>query len=233
MKIGIMQPYFFPYIGYWQLIHAVDKFVVYDNIQYSKGGWINRNRILVEGKDKFITLPLKKDSDYLDIRERFLVDDFPSAKRKILNQIIAAYHHAPQFETVFPLIKICMDCENRNLFCFLYHSIEQVMKYLGIHTEIVISSALEMDTALKKEYRVCAICNVLGGNYYINPIGGTELYQKEFFEKKGIKLNFIQSCVECYQQNTDTFFPNLSIIDVLMYNPIEQVRIMLDEFTLR
>ncbi len=84
MKLAIMQPYFFPYIGYFQLINTVDEFVVYDNIEFTKKGWINRNRILVNGKDEYITLPIKKDSDFLHVKDRFLAETWSkdSAKMK-------------------------------------------------------------------------------------------------------------------------------------------------------
>jgi hypothetical protein len=108
VKIAIMQPYFFPYIGYFQLINAVDEFVVYDNIEYTKKGWINRNRILVNSQDAYITLPLKRDSDYLDIRERFLADSWSRESKVMLNRIAGAYRNAPNFRLVYPLIEKCI-----------------------------------------------------------------------------------------------------------------------------
>ena len=113
MKIGIMQPYFFPYIGYFQLIQSVDIFVVYDNIKYTKKGWINRNRMLLNGKDVMFTLPLKKDSDLLDVRERELATDFNC--NKLLNQIKGVYGGAPYFEQTFPLVKSIVRYEDKNL----------------------------------------------------------------------------------------------------------------------
>jgi hypothetical protein len=102
MKLAIMQPYIFPYIGYFQLINTVDKFVVYDNIQFTKKGWINRNRILINGKEEYITLPLKKDSDYLNIDQRVLSDVFKEQRNKILRKINESYKKAPGFKTAFP-----------------------------------------------------------------------------------------------------------------------------------
>lgn len=233
MKIAIMQPYFFPYMGYWQLIHAVDKFVIYDNIQYSKGGWINRNRILVEGSAKYITLPLKKDSDYLDIRDRYLSDSFASQRHKILNQIYAAYQKAPYFNEVYLLIKQCLEYDNYNLFRFLYYSIQLLTEYMGIGTELLISSHLETENVLKKEKRVISLCKSLRGTQYINPIGGLLLYQKADFEKEGLQLNFLNSCVKEYPQIMEPFVPNLSIVDVLMNNSLDQVHEMLDQFELQ
>ena len=232
MKIAIMQPYFFPYIGYWQLVHAVDKFVVYDNIQYSKGGWINRNRILLNGKDRYITLPLKKDSDYLDIRERALSDNFDFQKGKLLNQIKYAYQKAPYFNEIFPLIKTCIEYENANLFEFLYHSITCLAEYMKIKTQIIISSQIKIESDLRKEERVLAVCKALTGTHYINPIGGITLYQKDHFKTQGLHLDFLKSCTQKYRQNTENFVPDLSIIDVLMYNSLKRVQEMLEEFIL-
>ena len=87
MKLAIMQPYFFPYIGYFQLIKSVDEFVIYDNIQYTKKGWINRNRILVNGTDYLISLPLKKDSDYLNVVDRQLAESWEKDRTKLLTLI--------------------------------------------------------------------------------------------------------------------------------------------------
>jgi hypothetical protein len=108
MKIGIMQPYFFPYIGYFQLINYVDEFVIYDNIKYTKKGWINRNRILVNGKDVYISLPLKKDKDSLNVDERFLSDIWIMERKKMLNRIKESYKKAPNFHQVFPIIEECV-----------------------------------------------------------------------------------------------------------------------------
>src|SRR5688572_4948402 len=105
MKLGIMQPYLFPYIGYFQLMNAVDEFVIYDNIEFTKRGWINRNRILVNGKPVFITLPLRNDSDYLHVKDRFLADNWVLHRKKNLNRIVESYNKAPLFASAFPIIE--------------------------------------------------------------------------------------------------------------------------------
>lgn len=218
MKIGTMQPYFFPYIGYWQLINVVDKFVVYDNIQFTKKSWIRRNKILVNGKDRLFTLSIKKDSDYLDVRERYLSETFQKERKKLLNQIKMAYKNAPQFETVFPIIEECINFDNDNLFEYIYYSIVKVLKYLDIDTEIIISSSIDMDHSLHNKYRVIEACKALEGNIYINPIGGVELYDKEEFLKNGIDLKFLHTDEFEYRQYDNHFVPNLSIIDMMMFN---------------
>ncbi|OHB69699.1 MAG: hypothetical protein A2W23_10230, partial [Planctomycetes bacterium RBG_16_43_13] len=191
MKIGIMQPYFFPYIGYFQLIQSVDQFIVYDNIKYTKKGWINRNRILQNGTDQMISLPLKSDSDYLNVCERELVTDFN--RNKLLNQVKAAYRSAPYFAQTFPLIEEVVRHSDANLFRFLRHSIVKTCEHLGITTEIKISSDIAIDHSLKNQEKVIALCMAVGASTYVNPIGGMELYSKETFREKDIELKFIKS----------------------------------------
>ena len=232
MKVGIMQPYFFPYIGYWQLMNAVDRYVVYDNIQYSKGGWINRNRILINNEAKLLTLPLKKDSDYLDIRERSLSDTAGRDLKKLLSQIQNAYRRAPHYEEVYPVIEKCLMFEDRNLFQFLYHSILAVADYLGIRTEILISSEIETTPGLKSEERVLSLCRDLRASTYINAIGGVELYDRERFLSQGISLKFLNDRSAPYTQFGNQFVSRLSIIDVMMFCSGEEIRRMLDEFEL-
>lgn len=233
MKIGIMQPYFFPYIGYWQLINLVDKFVIYDNIQFTKRGWIRRNRILLNCEDKMISLPIKKDSDYLNVDERYLSDDFLKERNKMINQIKMAYRKAPEFESVFPMIEESLNCEKYNLFDFLYNSILLVLNYLEIDTEIIISSSIDMDHSLKNKDRVIATCKALGGEVYINPIGGTELYDKKEFIDEGIELQFIKTDSIQYNQYNNSFIPNLSIIDVMMFNSKSEIKKMLEHYSIQ
>lgn len=158
MKLAIMQPYLFPYIGYFQLISAVDEFIVYDNIQFTKKGWINRNRILVNGLDAYITLPLKKDSDYLDIKDRYLSDEWPVERKKLLNRITESYRKAPQYTIVFPIIEKIILSEEKNLFQFILNSLNIINEYLEIKTPLVISSSISIDHHLKAEKKVMALC---------------------------------------------------------------------------
>lgn len=222
MKIGIMQPYFFPYIGYFQLIQAVDQFIVYDNIQYTKKGWINRNRFLQNGKDVLFSVPLKKDSDLLDVKDREVSADFK--KDKLLNQIREAYRRAPYFEHAFPLVEQIVRYEEMNLFLFLHHSILKTCEHLGVTTEIRISSNIAIDHSLKNQDKVLALCETVGASTYVNAIGGIELYSKETFREKGIDLKFIRSKPFEYAQFGDAFVPRLSIIDVMMFNPLDAIQ---------
>ncbi len=222
MKLGIMQPYFFPYIGYFQLITAVDIFIVYDNIKYTKKGWINRNRMLQNGKDVIFSLPLKSDLDYLNVCDRELAADFN--RDKLLNQIKGAYRRAPYFENTFPLVELIVRYQNTNLFRFLHHSIVKTCEHLGITTEIRISSDIAIDHDLKSQDKVLALCKAVGASAYVNAIGGMELYSKETFREKGIDLKFIQSKPFEYPQFGNKFVPWLSIIDVMMFNPLDTIR---------
>ncbi len=232
MKLAIMQPYFLPYIGYFQLMNAVDEFVVYDNIQFTKKGWINRNRILVNGQDSFMTIPLKKDSDYLDVKDRLLADKWQSDRLKMLNRIKESYRRAPQFGTVYPLVEKTLFFEKTNLFDFILNSLIFVKNYLGIQTSLVVSSTIDIDPHLKAEQRVIAICRARKADAYINPIGGVSLYAKDHFSQEGINLSFLKSDEITYTQFGSSFAPWLSILDIMMFNTREIIAAMLDQYTL-
>ena len=222
MRLAIMQPYFFPYMGYFQLIATVDLFIVYDNIKYTKKGWINRNRMLQNGKDVMFSLPLKHDSDKLDVCDRELAADFSSDK--LLNQFKGSYHRAPYFSQTFPLIEQIVRHQDTNLFRFLHYSIVKTCEHLGIATEIRISSGIAINHDLKNQDKVLALCVALGASTYVNAIGGRELYSKQVFSDKGIALKFINSLSFEYVQYGDPFVPWLSIIDVMMFNPLPVVQ---------
>jgi hypothetical protein len=232
MKIAIMQPYFFPYIGYFQLMNAVDEFVVYDNIEYSRKGWVNRNRVLVGGSDAYITLPLKKDSDYLNIVERSLAESWPVEREKILNRLKELYRAAPSYKQVFPMLEECLRMEEANLFEFLMKCLLRVKQYLEISTPLITSSTLPIVHNLKAEEKVLAIVKARNADTYINPIGGLELYSKSRFKSEGIELLFLKADNITYQQFNNQFVPFLSIIDVLMFNSQPRVKEYLAHFTL-
>lgn len=217
-----MQPYFFPYIGYFQLIGAVDIFVLYDNIKYTKKGWVNRNRILQNGKDAMFSLPLKYDSDYLDVCERALAVDFK--RDKLLNQLKGSYRGAPYFAQTFSLVEQIVRYEDTNLFHFLRHSIAKTCEYLGIVTEIRTSSDIAIDHSLKNQDKVLTLCQAVGATTYVNASGGIDLYSRDLFREKGIDLKFIHSKRFEYYQLGGEFVPWLSIIDVMMFNPIDTIQ---------
>jgi hypothetical protein len=232
VKTAIMQPYFLPYIGYWQLINAVDQFVIYDNIEYTKKGWFNRNRILENDHDRLFTIPIKKDSDFLTVDKRFLSDEADKEVARTLRIIETNYRKAPQFEKVYPVIRGCFLIVEKNLFAYIYNSIQVISKFLGIKTTLVVSSTIPLDHSLKSEDKVLAICKALGTKTYINAIGGEELYSKETFNSNGIELQFIKSNPIEYQQFDNKFVPWLSIIDIMMFNEPDKIKQILGEYKL-
>ena len=232
MKIAIMQPYFMPYIGYFQLINSVDQFVVYDDIQYTKKGWINRNRILTNGEGSYISLPLKKHSDYADIRDRSLAATWRSDRKAMLNKLSSCYGKAPYFTDLYPLLEQTILHENSNLFAFTLNSLTMVLNYLKINTPIIVSSSLDIDTTLRSDKKVIEICKTIKATDYVNPIGGIELYDKDYFSESGISLHFIKTGNIHYTQFNHAFAPWLSIIDVMMFNSVNIIKNMLDDYQL-
>jgi hypothetical protein len=228
MTLGIMQPYFLPYIGYWQLLAAVDCFVVYDNIQYTKKGWINRNRFLRNGSDSYFTVPIKQASDYLNVDEREVAADFD--RDKLLRSLEAAYRRAPHFGATFPVIERIIRNPTTNLFGYVYESIIAIAGVLGITTPLVVSSTVDIPEGVQSEQKVLAICRAMRAGKYVNPIGGRELYSGAAFSNAGIQLEFMQTRPIVYPQFGAEFVPNLSIVDVLMFNSTDAVRAMLDHY---
>lgn len=229
MKLGIMQPYLFPYIGYFQLINAVDKFIIFDDVNYINKGWINRNRILLNGQEYMFTIPLNKASQNKLINEIDLSSDW-KWKEKLLKTIETAYKKAPLFKLVYPLIERIITFEDRNLSIFISNSLEQICIYLDIKTQIISSSLQYNTTNLKGQKKILEICHSEQATVYINPVGGLEIYQKEVFEKMHIKLMFLQSKPINYDQFNNEFLPFLSIIDLMMFNGKDKISGYLKEF---
>jgi len=227
MTVAIFQPYFLPYIGYWQLLSMADRFVVYDNIEYTKKGWINRNRFLKDGADAYFTVPIKKASDYLTVAERQVADDFD--RDKLLRTLSASYRRAPHFDEVFPLLERIVRAPFTNLFEYLHHSLAETARFLEIQTPMVVSSTIAIDHALKAEQKVLALCRAMDADRYVNPVGGQALYSPTAFAAAGIRLDFVQPRPIAYPQFGAGFVANLSILDVLMFNAIPTVRRMLSE----
>ena len=174
MKVGIMQPYFFPYIGYWQLINCVDKYVIYDDVNFIKSGWINRNRILINDNPRYINLPLVGSSPNKLINE-ISISDNKNLLKKVLRSIEFSYKKAPYLRDSYELFESIILYDERNLAKWLENSIKNICKYLDINTEIIISSNINKNNQLKSVEKVLNICEVLGANEYINAI--EELYK--------------------------------------------------------
>ena len=222
MKLAVMQPYLLPYLGYFRLISSVDQFVIYDNIQYTKRGWINRNRLLSHGQAATFTVPLQKDSDYLDIRSRSIAESFN--RKKLLSQFAGAYKKAPFFDQTYDLLEKIFEYQEKNLFAFLHHSLEATCQHLKIDTPLVVSSQIDADHTAAGQTRLISICHAMKANVYLNPIGGSHLYSRETFAEHGIDLQFFQSADTEYPQFSSPFVPRLSIIDTLMFNSASDIR---------
>ena len=228
MKLAVMQPYLFPYLGYFQLIGAVDAFVVYDDVNYIKGGWVNRNFVLGRDGRQLLTLPLQGASSNLLINQI----ELGGRPAKLLETLRHTYGKAPQFGKVFPLLENILLQPELNLARFLEHALRTVCDYLGIHPAWHVSSALDKDNALRGQDKVLAICKELGAAQYINAPGGIELYDHDTFAREGVRLSFIQPRAVVYRQFEKPFEPNLSIIDVMMFNNRERCAKLLEEYEL-
>lgn len=210
-----MQPYLFPYLGYFQLINAVDVFIFYDDVNFINRGWINRNRIVINNKANYFTVQLSNASQNKLIKNIEFLDN----RKKILKTIELAYKKAPFFDRVFPIIEECLNYETNKISELAIFSIIKICEYMGMKREFVKSSEKFFQTkGLAKEERLIEICKLSGADTYINAIGGMQLYSKETFYEHGIKLLFLKSKPFEYKQLTKEFIPNLSIIDVLMFN---------------
>ncbi|WP_035775825.1 WbqC family protein [Butyrivibrio sp. VCB2001] len=237
MKIGIMQPYFFPYIGYWQLMNAVDEYLIADNVNYIKNGYINRNKIELNGEPFNFGVSVRKAS-----QNRFICDHEHNLDRdsvdNLLKTLRSAYANAPYFENTFEHVKSVLEFgltdEGRNLATFLENAIRTTAVKLGIATPIYRNSVdVPLDGEYKREYYVVALCKKRGADVYYNAIGGTGLYFQSFFRENGLGLKFVKSNPELsYARGNHEFIPNLSIIDVMMYCDEDQIKELLSQFTL-
>lgn len=225
-----MQPYIFPYLGYWQLMKAVDIFVVFDDVNFIKKGWIHRNNILVSGQSNLFTLPLQKASQNKKINEIDL-SETENWREKFLRSIFLAYKKAPMFDEVYALIERIINDSEKNLALFLGNQLKEVNTYLGIDTKLV-SSATYGNETLKAQERILDICEKESADHYMNPIGGRELYDHESFAKSGVSLSFVKTIPFEYSQFKNEFVPWLSIIDILMFNDKEKVHQALDAYEL-
>ncbi len=223
MKIAIMQPYLFPYIGYFQLINSVEKFVIFDDVNFIKKGWINRNRILNGDTEYMFTLPLLGAS-----QNRFIKDieifEAEQNKKLLLEKLANFYSKAKYFSEIFPLLKSIILNSEKNLSCYIKNSLEEICNYLDVKTEFLESSKLHYDSNLKAQKKIIAIAKSLGATSYYNLPGGKDLYDKKDFDEQKIKLKFINSEEIKYPQFSNNFLPNLSIIDVLMFNSKEEIK---------
>ena len=228
MKLGIMQPYFLPYIGFFQLIKAVDRYVFADDMNYIKQGWINRNNLLLGGRPFMFNLALIEASQNKKINEINVAED----QTKILKTIETNYRKAPFFNQVFPMIEDIIRYEDKNLARYVGNSIIKISGYLRLNAEFLYNSDHECEKILKGQERLISNCHIYGAKVYINAIGGTELYDKETFKKAGIDLFFLDTKPIEYKQFNHPFVPNLSILDILMFNSVEETNEFLGKYEL-
>lgn len=230
-----MQPYIFPYIGYFQLINSVDKFVIYDDVNFIKQGWINRNNILVQGKPYLFTLPLINQSSYSKINEVFINNTlYDSWRKKTLKTLEQSYKKAPYFIEIYGLVDNVLDIgvQRIDISTIARKSFVDTSKYLGINTEFVFTSSVYQNDELSGKKRVIDICKKENASHYINPVGGQDLYDLNFFKENSLELSFIKTLPIKYKQFKNQFVPSLSIIDVLMFNSVEETKSLLNEYEL-
>ena len=233
MKVAVMQPYLFPYIGYFQLVNAVDYFVFADDVNYIKRGFINRNKILLNNQEQYFTVPCHKPSQNRLINEIKIADDMKGYPENILLTIRQAYKKAPFFTEVFPIIESLFHSGIDSIATLAARSVQSVAKYMEIEVDFKFSSVSFSHTkGQERSARLINITKESGSDHYINPIGGNMLYDKEHFKSHGITLEFLSPQIRPYTQFTDDFVPNLSIIDVLMFNSPEQTKILLEQYKL-
>ena len=231
MKIAVMQPYIFPYLGYFQLINAVDKFIIYDDVNFIKKGWINRNYILINSKSKLFSIPLQKASQNKLINEIHIIET-NKWKSDFLKTISYNYKKAPFFKDFYKILEKIINYNEINLELFVFYSIQEICNYLEIKTEFLKSSQIIKNNNLKGENKIIDICLALKATDYINPIGGIDLYDKSFFSNNKLNLYFIKPDITSYKQFENEFVPGLSIIDFLMFNSIDDTVDKLNKFEL-
>ncbi|MEN3297460.1 MAG: hypothetical protein V7642_6713 [Burkholderiales bacterium] len=218
MKVAIMQPYFLPYLGYFQLIAAVDKFVLLDDVNYINRGWINRNQISLLGQPIWLTLPLSAASQNRLIRDIdiFADDGWQDRHAKLVSQ---AFGKAPHGPAAIEMYRRWLGRAEGNLSVFLHAALCDICCYLGIDTEIVPSSSIYAKDSLKAHHRILDICLREGASQYINPPGGVELYDKDFFARAGIELVFFKP--ELYSSTLHSGGRDggvFSILEMIAYN---------------
>ncbi len=227
MKIAIMQPYFFPYIGYWQLIHAVDVFLILDDVHYIKQGWINRNRILCDGRELYITNPVSHISQNLLIQELNFIND-PKQIDDMEKTVAYAYRNAPYLDQALSQIHPVLWNPQKNIADYLEYQIRHICRYLGIETTILRSSHFRDSDHPAAEAGIIALAQSFSADHYINPIGGITLYHKARFEEAGMLLSFLKTDFDSLRRMSGCERMDLSIIDLLANYPLDLIRQMLD-----
>ncbi len=232
MRLGMMQPYFFPYLGYWQLMNLADEYIIYDDVNYIKGGWINRNRIKINGEPAIFGLSIHKASQNRLINEH-TISMSEEDKVVLVRKLECAYRKAPYYSDIIEFFKEVIMYDDTNLAGFLANCNRKTAEYMGIKTKIYSATELQLDHTHRAQQRIIDICQSRGYTEYTNAIGGKELYDKDTFLQNGIDLSFLRMDPDItYPQGEGEFLPGLSILDVLMYNSREEVTKLLERYTL-
>ena len=225
MKVVIMQPYLFPYFGYFSLLKNCDKFVFYDDVNFINKGWINRNNLLINKKACLFTVPLSKASQNKYINEIKLFQ-FTEFKRNFYSLLKSTYSKAPFFQETIGYINNVFDCETDHISDLAIRSIKIISEILGLKKKFFISSVLSPNSkVLSRSDRLIELTSILSGDEYINSLGGAHLYSESYFAKHSIKLTFHEPKIFPYKQfnSPNQFIPNLSIIDLLMNKSPDQI----------
>jgi hypothetical protein len=232
MRVAVMQPYLFPYIGYFQLMHYTEKFFLLDNVNYIKKGWINRNNIVVNHQPYRFTLPLREVSQHKKINEIGIGAD-EKWKKNFLETLRVAYQHAPFYDEAAKVIRSIILHDNKHLSGFLSNSLEVLADYIDIKTEIIPVSSVGERAGLKGQERIIDLCVRAKATEYINLPGGKGLYESAAFSEHDVRLAFIEPKLSPYpQQQNSGFLAGLSIIDVLMNNSVESVQQLVSDYTI-
>ena len=229
-----MQPYIFPYLGYFQLLNSVDHFVFYDDVNFIKGGWVNRNQLLINNQNKFFTVPLKKISSFTPINEVEIHKElYPNWRSKFYKSLSQSYGKTPYYDDVLPLLTNVFDQDFSFIYQLSIRSVVSVFEYLNVKLDYSLSSEKFKGTkGLDKADRIMKICEMTSSNTYINPSGGTDLYDKKHFLNRGFELKFIKNNLTKYNQFGGEFIAGLSILDLLMFNSKETVKKMINNYEL-
>jgi WbqC-like protein family len=233
MRVAIMQPYVFPYLGYYQLLQAADRFVCFDDVNFIKKGWINRNRILLNGEVYTFTIPIRGASQNVTIRDSMIADD-ASWKDKLLGNLRQAYRKAPHFERIHPAIETMIRSAEGSIADLAEASLRLVIDHLALTTEVHRSSTLALGAEVKAQERIIAVAKHHGATHYINPANGAQLYREERFAEEGMTLRFLRMDPDLRyaQPGPSEFVAGLSMLDALMNVDRDDLRALLTGYTL-
>lgn len=229
MRIAIMQPYFLPYLGYFQLIRSVDKFVLYDDVDFIVRGWVNRNRFWIGGRDSLLTIPLQNGRRGVPINEVVVAEMYDSWKRKFLKSVTLNYSKSLNFEEVYCILEASLNTPSYFLADINYRSLMSCCAWIGLKTEIIKTSGIYGNRELDRAERLLDICKKEGATDYVNAIGGRDLYAADWFKTRGVSLHFLEPDLKPYPARQEVFTLGLSVLDFMMHVPKPQALDFLGE----